>query len=306
MVYKLESQIHNESGFFVFIEVYIRNMKRLYSLLLVLFIISCDDPSLDNNMDDDMVIEPVFEITQLASITVAENTPTNVIRSIDFNYNANDLLEQTTDASSTTQFCNFEYSNANRLEQIEQTINALSPTIINISTGVDSSTNSGREFIRLQYTNDLGALIEYQLFTDQQNRIDQVIINSTDSSGITNEISNRVFIYSQNFNVNRINNISTTGITTSFTEFTYNFNNNPFKDMNDVIRLFLFDEFNPYSRNLPATREDYTVSNSGVTLDRSIDYTYTLDQDGFPTQRELLITANGNSTTFFEFFNYRP
>lgn len=276
-------------------------MKTAYWLFLFALMISCDDPSLDNNIDDNDPVEPVFETTQLASITVAENTATNIIRTIDFNYDVDDLLEQVIDNIAGMQVSNFEYSNANRLETIEQSLNATPPQLITVTTGTGT-----QDFISLQYTNTTGNLIEERFFTDQQNRIDQIIVLVTVASGVTTQESDRVFNYSQNFNVNRINTLNDTGLTIGFSDFTYNFNNNPFKDMNDVIRSFLFDEFNPYSRNLPATREDYTVSNSGVTLVKSITYDYTLNADGFPTQRELQVTENGITTTYFEIFNYRP
>gem|GEM_PF-1227840 len=276
-------------------------MRTVHWLFLFALIISCDDPSLDNNMDDNDPIEPVFETTQLASITVAENTATNIIRTIDFNYDANDLLEQVIDNTIGTQISTFDYSNANRLEIIEQSFDATAPRLITITTGTDV-----QDFISLQSTDTTGEFIEQRLFTDQQNRIDQITDLNTDLSGVTTQQSDRSFNYSQNFNVTRINILNDTGLTIGFSEFTYNFNNNPFKDMNDVIRTFLFDEFNPYSRNLPATREDYTVSNSGVTLVKSITYNYTLNADGFPIQRELQVTENGTATTYFEVFNYRP
>lgn len=281
-------------------------MKFNYLLLLAVFVIACEDPSLNNDMDDDAIVEPIIETTELASITVAENTVNNITRTIDFNYNNDNLLQLITDTGMATNGFTFDYSITNRLESIEQVFNAQSPQLVTVTTGIDNNSSNTQEFISLQLTTNINELKEYRLFTDQQNRIDQIIILVTDASGVTTQESNRVFNYSQNFNVNRINTLNDTGLTIGFSDFTYNFNNNPFTDMNDVIRSFIFDEFNPYSRNLPATREDFTVSTNGVTLVKSITYDYTLNADGFPSQRELVVTENGTSTTYFELFNYTP
>jgi hypothetical protein len=111
--------------------------------------------------------------------------------------------------------------------------------------------------------------------------------------------------YTANFNVNRIDSIDSNGFNIiSYSEFTYEFNNNPFRDMNDVLRLLVFPEFVPYTRYLPRSRNDYTATANGFDLERSFTYTYTLQDDEFPSLRDITKTEGGTTTTSFEFFNY--
>lgn len=279
-------------------------MKKITFLLMSIILITCDDPSLENQEVESSPIEPIQELTQLSSIDIATNNSNNITRSIHFNYEINDLISSFTDTQPDTQLVSFDYSIANRLEQLTITNDLGNMNNVTISNEVNNTTYE--DFILLSYIDTSGNRIEKEFYTDQQNRINEVLLTSTDLTGTSSFLQHFVFTYTQNFNVSRISELNETGITIAFTDFSYNFNNNPFKDMNDLIRIEFFNEFNPYSRNLPATREDFTVTNTGVIQQRSINYTYNLGTDGFPMSRELQVSENGNVTTYFEFFNYRP
>lgn len=281
-------------------------MKYSLFILLSLLLWSCDDPSLDGPPQVDEIVEPVPDLRQLSSIEVAINTPANVIRDINFNYNNKDLLSEITETGTINRTTQASYNNNNQLQSFS--LNQTAQPLMNVSVSYGNDTNNQTtSFARLSYSETTGISTQKTLFLDLQNRFNRVLTTQTDVSGVTTVIEDLRFQYSQNFNVVRINKFDAAGLLiTSFSEFTYNFNNNPFADMNDVIRLFMFDAFVPYSRNLPATRLDYDQSTGATILERSIDYQYTLDNEGFPTSRELTVTEAAVTTTYFEFFNYLP
>ncbi|EAS21054.1 hypothetical protein BBFL7_01947 [Flavobacteria bacterium BBFL7] len=285
---------------------YIRHMK--YSILFILsfFIFSCDDPSLeDPNSGIDEVIEPIQDLRQLSSIQVAFNTPINITRDINFIYNGLDLLSGIMETGNLNQSTTANYSNGNKLENliIEE---AVVPAVnVNVAYGNDDSVQA-ISTVELSYIDMAGVTHHKTLYIDPQNRFNRVVTTETDLSGVTSQVEELRLEYSQNFNVLRIEEIANDGFTiTGYSDFTYNFNNNPFTDMNDIIRLFMFDEFVPYSRYLPATRLDYDLSTGTAILERSIDYQYVLDSEGYPVSRELSVTEGIMTTSYFEFFNYR-
>ncbi len=281
-------------------------MKYRFLLLLSFLIWSCDDPSLDDpNSGVDEVIEPVPDARLLSSIQVALNSPANITRDINFEYNATDLLSSITETGTINQLSQADYGNGNQLQALSTTENGVPVIDVSVSYGNDTSGQS-TSIVVLDYTDDTGALFEKTLFVDSQNRFNRVLTTQRDLAGVTSQVEDLRLQYSQNFNVIRINQLDANGIITGFSEFTYNFNNNPFTDMNDVIRLFMFDEFVPYSRFLPSTRLDFDLSTGATVLERSITYEYMLDDTGYPISRELMITEGSMTSSSFEFFNYRP
>ncbi|WP_438962452.1 hypothetical protein [Nonlabens sp.] len=281
-------------------------MKFPILFLLSLLLFSCDDPSLeDQNSDTNEVIEPVIELRQLSSIQVATDLTTNITRSINFEYNNKELLSAITETGSLNINTIASYNNGNKLESLIINDNLMAPVSIVVTYGNDSSIQSVAT-VELSYIDTTGNTITKALFTDIQNRFNRVLTTQTDLAGVVSQTEDLRLQYSQNFNVLRIDKLNTNGIIQGYSEFTYNFNKNPFTDMNDIIRLFMFDEFVPYSRFLPATRIDYDLSSGSAQLERSVDYNYELDAEGFPMSRELIVTQGMMTSTYFEFFNYRP
>lgn len=282
-------------------------MKYHILILLSLLLFSCDDPSLeDQNSGTDEVIEPIIELKQLSSIQVATNIITNITRDINFEYDNNDLLSTITETGNLNQISTASYSNGNQLESLTITENMMAPVSVTVTYGNDSSVQSVATVALSFVETTTGNTITKTLFTDIQNRFNRVLTTQTDPAGVVTQTEDLRLQYSQNFNVLRINKLNTSGIIEGYSEFTYNFNNNPFTDMSDVIRLFMFDEFVPYSRFLPATRLDYDLSSGSVQLERSIAYDYELDLEGYPMSRELTVMEGVMTSTYFEFFNYRP
>ncbi len=289
------------------VKYYIRLMKYGILFLLSFFIFSCDDPSLeDPNSDIDEVLEPVSDLRQLSSIQVAFNSATNVTRDINFIYNNLDLLSTIIESGSVDQTTLASYSNGNKLEQLDINDNVFPALNISVAYGNDDSIQAVA-IVEISYTDIAGIFYNKTLYVDAQNRFNRVVTTETSLGGVTAQVEELRLQYSQNFNVLRIEEIANDGFTViGYSDFTYNFNTNPFTDMNDIIRLFMFDEFIPYSRYLPATRLDYDLSTGIAVLEQSIDYQYTLDNDGYPVSRELQVTEGMMTSSYFEFFNYRP
>ncbi|GAK92957.1 hypothetical protein JCM19298_3445 [Nonlabens ulvanivorans] len=282
-------------------------MKYGILFIFIFFIFSCDDPSLeDPNSDIDEVLEPVNDLRQLSSIQVAFNSATNVTRDINFIYNNLDLLSTIIESGSVDQTTLASYSNGNKLEQLDINDNVF--PALNISVAYDNDDSiQAVAIVEISYTDIAGIFYNKTLYVDAQNRFNRVVTTETSLGGVTTQVEELRLQYSQNFNVLRIEEIANDGFTViGYSDFTYNFNNNPFTDMNDIIRLFMFDEFIPYSRYLPATRLDYDLSTGIAMLERSIDYQYTLDNNGYPVSRELQVTEGMMTSSYFEFFNYRP
>ncbi|PQJ31874.1 hypothetical protein BST92_08010 [Nonlabens arenilitoris] len=281
-------------------------MKYSILFLLSFFIFSCDDPSLeDPNSGIDEVIEPVQDLRQLSSIQVAFNTPTNITRDINFIYNELDLLSSIMETGNLNQSTTANYSNGNKLENLIIEEGVMPAVNVDVVYGNDDSVQA-ISTVELSFIDMAGVTHHKTLYIDAQNRFNRVVTTETDLTGVTTQVEELRLEYSQNFNVLRIEEIANDGFTiTGYSDFTYNFNNNPFTDMNDIIRLFMFDEFVPYSRYLPATRLDYDLSTGTAILERSIDYQYVLDTEGYPVSRELSVTEGMMTSLYFEFFNYR-
>ena len=288
------------------VKYYIRLMKYSILFLLSFFIFSCDDPSLeDPNSGIDEVIEPVQDLRQLSSIQVAFNTSTNITRDINFIYNELDLLSSIMETGNLNQSTTAFYSNGNKLENLIIEEGVMPAVNVDVVYGNDDSVQA-ISTVELSFIDMAGVTHYKTLYIDAQNRFNRVVTTETDLTGVTTQVEELRLEYSQNFNVLRIEEIANDGFTlTGYSDFTYNFNNNPFTDMNDIIRLFMFDEFVPYSRYLPATRLDYDLSTGTAILERSIDYQYVLDTEGYPVSRELSVTEGMMTSLYFEFFNYR-
>jgi hypothetical protein len=267
-----------------------------FLLVFTMLFISCNDPSIDQQGDGgDGIVEPVLELTKLSTIEIAQDVMTNVVEDIEILYNQDDLVSQVSFNGIVSAVYTFEYAANNRLETAIK--NSGTTTIYNFSYTADS--------VFLEYTDLNGDLVDKQFFTDTQNRINRVVTGRTDTAGNSTQTEDLRYQYTANFNVNRINRIDANGFTVNgYSEFTYEFNNNPFTDMNDVVRLIVFPEFIPYTRYLPSSRMDYTAQAGSFVIDRFFAYSYILQDDEFPRSREIIKTESGVTTSFFEFFNY--
>ncbi|OUS19264.1 hypothetical protein A9Q93_02380 [Nonlabens dokdonensis] len=275
-------------------------MKCFFSfLILAVAFISCDDPSLDSNSGTNQeVVEPVLDVVGLSDIQIAATTPSNVTDNIMISYDQNKLITNITFNGNQDLNYSFDYAANNRLETAVKTESNITTTY-NFSYVDDT--------VIIESIEPSGDLRERQLYTDTQNRINRVVTRLTTTTGATSQVEDLRYQYTANFNVNRINKISENGFTiVGYSEFTYEFNNNPFRDMNDVLRILIFPDFVPYTRYLPSSRMDYTSDSNGVTLDRTFNYEYTLQEDQFPSSREITTTTSGASEISFEFFNYIP
>lgn len=275
-------------------------MKCFFSfLILAVAFISCDDPSLDSNSGmNQEVVEPVLDVVGLSDIQIAATTPSNVTDNIMISYDQNKLITNITFNGNQDLNYSFDYAANNRLETAVKTESNITTTY-NFSYVDDT--------VIIESIEPSGDLRERQLYTDTQNRINRVVTRLTTTTGTTSQVEDLRYQYTANFNVNRINKISENGFTIiGYSEFTYEFNNNPFRDMNDVLRILIFPDFVPYTRYLPSSRMDYTSDTNGVTLDRTFNYEYTLQEDQFPSSREITTTTSGASEISFEFFNYIP
>jgi hypothetical protein len=272
-------------------------MRRFQFLwVITFFFISCDDPSLNQqDGDGDAFVEPMPELKLLSTIEIAQNVMTNITEEINIQYNQQELVSQASFNGVSNIVYTFQYAENNRLETAVKTDGSM--TTYNFTYLNDS--------VFIEYVDTNGDIVEKQLFTDTQNRINRVVTTITTSTGSSIQTEDLRYRYTANFNVNRIDNIDSNGFSIiSYSEFTYEFNNNPFRDMNDVLRLLVFPEFVPYTRYLPRSRNDYTATANGFDLERSFTYTYTLQDDEFPSLRDITKTEGGTTTTSFEFFNY--
>ncbi|PPK97096.1 hypothetical protein LY01_00923 [Nonlabens xylanidelens] len=270
---------------------------KLFQLVTIcaLLIISCDDPSLDQQGDVDEIVDPIANLMELSSIQIAQGTFNNVTDNIDIVYNNDALISQILFTGTTNITYNIEYTSNNRLETI---------TKVDATTLIYNFTYD-EDFVFINFTDSNGDDVEMQLFTDTQNRINRVLTTVTDVSGISTQTEDLRYSYNANFNVDRINSLAANGFTVdAYSELTYEFSNNPFRDMNDVLRLLIFPDFVPYTRYVPITRENFIAASSGFTLENSFSFIYTLREDQFPSSREVVKTESGVSTTTFEIFNY--
>jgi hypothetical protein len=260
---------------------------------MVVFV-ACDDPSLNERAVDDYIIEPVGDLTQLATIQIAQDIPTNIVGTITLRYNAKDLVETILDSRTGEPSYELVYNANNSLQQATKTENGIITTY---------DVTYGNDIITVDI-NTPGANTQVKtLFTDLQNRINRVVLSELDAMGNSTNREDIRYSFDPNFNVTAVNYIDMiTGATARSSRFTYGLNQNPFSDMNDLVKLLAFEDFIPYTRVMPSTQQDFVSS----ILQSNATINYTLRDDNFPNSREIITTAGGSSTTRFEFFNYLP
>ncbi len=269
-------------------------MKFKLLFLLLLTLVACDDPSLDNGGNrDDATITPVPDLYQIASIQIAAGVATNIVRNISLNYNDLDLLERVIDSAAVTTTYELSYNDNNSLRQVlkTQASNSTSYTIDYIN-----------DQINITITSPGAVVLTKQLFTDQQNRINRIVTREINNAGVPIDSEDTRYNFDANFNVPTINYINmNTGLTARSSRFTYALNNNPFRDMNDIVRLIIFEEFIPYTRSIPVSQEDFL----NTTSQRRFTFNNVLQDDNFPSSRIVTATEAGITSTSFQLFNYR-
>lgn len=269
-------------------------MKKILYCLFIFTFLACDDPSLNRRDTTNEIVEPIADLDQLSSIMLAENDPTNIVGTITFTYNDKDLISNITDSRTGFPSHTLTYNNNNSLSQII-TVTAGVTTTYDVTT-VNEQISVSINTAGLNTINKL-------LTIDTQNRINRMITTTVDLAGNSTVTEDRRYIFNQNFNLTTLNRVDPiTSFVTRSSSFNYGINVNAFKDMNDIVRLLIFEEFIPFTRAMPSTQEDFE---NGV-LQRSITTTYVLQADNLVSSRALNTTENGTTTTRFEFFNYRP
>ncbi|WP_194850249.1 hypothetical protein [Nonlabens antarcticus] len=266
------------------------------SAMLIFGLYSCDD-NLQEETEIIDIDEPMDDLVRLESIVIS-NTPNGApVTSIDITYDINQLITSIAFTGTSESNFQFTYAANNRLTQIDK-IEGSQITIATLAyenntiTITTTKPDQSREF--------------KELHIDSQNRIDRAITYDKNASGTPMLKKRLKYTYTENFNVSRIDELASDGSTIlKFTEFTYFLNNNPFRDMNDVIRFLVFEDFIPYTRYLPLTRIDYERVGSAFLENRSINYNYTLQDDDFPNSREVETTTATGTGTSYEFFNYQ-
>jgi hypothetical protein len=268
-------------------------LKHLYLFSFIL--VACDDPSLNNRSNDDNnIVSPVDNNNRIASIQIAQDIAANITSTIVLSYNTSGLLTAVTDDRATASSYILVYNNNNSLLQATKTIAGVETTYdityINDQITININTSGANTLVK-------------QLFTDQQNRINRTVTREIDPSNTSTYLEDTRYNYDPNFNVITVNyiNMGTNTVDRS-SSFTYELNKNPFKDMNDIARLIIFEYFIPYTRVMPSSQTDFLNN----TVQRRLTHTYTLQPNGFPTSREVTTLEAGATTTRFEFFNYLP
>ncbi|WP_157539238.1 hypothetical protein [Nonlabens sp. MIC269] len=268
-------------------------MKYLY-ILLILLLVSCDeDPTLSNDQnqgDDD--ITTIDDKVRLSSIQIAENTASNIVTNIDIVYDNDNLISEIVFSGQQSKTYQFQYAPNNQ--------------VINYTKIENQSTSSysieyDENIIISSNVSNPNQIQQFEI--DNFNRVDEILSRTTNSNGSVIQENSEVFDINANFNIERITYLENNN-TTGFSDFTYELNDNPFKDMNDIIRLLVFKDFIPSSRFLPLTQEEYDTSTGPIQLVQEMIYTYNLNSEGMPVSREISTTNNGISSTSYNLFSY--
>lgn len=271
-----------------------KNVQLIGFIVIALCYYSCDD---DTTIDNEVIgiEEPIDSDIRLQNIII-EDASANVIQDVLIEYDVDQLI-------STISFSGLQ----NRVYTMEYAVN-------NRVIGIQRSDNSGSSNSTLTYLNNTiivrtmfpdGRVEERELGIDAQNRINNVILFEFLNTGTRTAIDEIEYVYTQNFNVSRINDLSANGNTIeASTDFTYLFNNNPFRDMNDVIRFLIFEDFVPYTRFLPSTKNVRERVNGPFAVTSSVTYEYVLQEDDFPSSRQIATTTAAGTDVTVERFIY--
>jgi hypothetical protein len=273
-----------------YIYCYFVSMRLIYLILIgVLFVIGCDDPSLDRPAPAPDPVEPINDAVLLSQITINDAATDDIITDINLTYNNDFLVAGVNFTGAIDRNFTFEYAANNRLTSFTKTENG---------TSTDYEVTYDENNIELKSNNGTADVVR-TFSIDLQNRISRSVTEVDDL--ITEDV---VYSYTANFNVDRIDNRNASRTITGFSLLTYVFNNNPFRDLNDIIKFVVFEDFVSYTRYLPTTQEKYSSSPTGSTLESSVTYEYELLPNNFPISRTVATESGGTTINTVERFAY--
>ncbi len=275
------------------------NMKRFKPFLLVslvLLSLSCSDDAvpLEGNVN---LLEPVDDAVRLQSIAI-NNEAGDAITTFSISYNDLNLIEQIVQAGDERVSYDMTYTRNNQLTSMEQ-LQGQETTLYTLKYSEDQVE------VTVQQPN--GDIILTELSLDLQNRIDRAVTYKVLSNGDRALLGRVVYNYTENFNVTRIDRSGNNGQLQTSSSLDYVFNINPFRDMNDLVRFLIFEDFVPYTRYLPFNQQNSEVVNGIAVLMETIDYSYTLQANNFPSSRLVVSTTPaGMETITSQTFTYLP
>ena len=263
-------------------------MRYLVCLFCVMILFGCED-SLIEQGEPEEVLEPIDDAVRLSQIIITDPDTGDVLTDIAINYDQDSLI-------STIQFTGlqnityeFDYASNDRLTDITRTENG--------ATEVYSLSYDGDEIELLDTSGPIDRTKVYRV--DTQNRIFRTQTFEDDALQQTKNYN-----YTSNFNVERINQLSAGNAIERYQELTYFFNNNPFRDMNDVLRFVVFEDFIPYTRYLPSTINSFESMGGTFTMSSSVQFEYSLNDDNFPASRIVTRSQGGVDEVTVETFIY--
>jgi hypothetical protein len=255
-----------------------------------MFLSACDDPSLDRPAPPPDQVEPIEDRILLSEIILSNPLNQEVITQIDLIYNNKNLVDAINFSGLIARNYDFQYAPNNQLISFTKTESGQS---VNYEITYIENT------IELSHIDGVSTLVR-TYYIDIQNRIARI---TRAIDGVIEE--DLRYEYSPNFNVDRINYLDGNRSLTGFSLLTYVFNNNPFKDMNDILKFAVFEDFVPYTRFLPTTQDVYSSDRTGDTLETTISYEYNLQANNFPASRTVIRTTGGVIENTLETFIYR-
>lgn len=270
-------------------------MKKFGFLIIAALLFACDDPSLNQGTDDDSgILEPIDNLERVASIQIT-NASQTLINDISISYNPLKLIESVT-FTNPLRTTTLDYNTNNSLRSININNNSVTQNhtvqYINDQILLTRSTNGTTDQTK-------------RIFTDQQNRTNRIEITNLDATGSVVSAFAHQFIYNANSNLTRFNVINLqTNQTIAYKTFTYSsITRNAFTNMNDIVRLVLFEDFLPVSRNMQVSQLDYDTA---TVLSRSINTVYANSMVNYPLTAAVTTTQNGTNTSTVVTYNYLP
>ncbi len=265
-------------------------MRLTYLIVIgVLFVMGCDDPSLDRPAPAPDPVEPINDAVLLSQITISDAATDDVITDINLIYDNDSLVAAVNFNGGIDRNFTFEYAANDRLIAFNKSENG-------ILTEYDLDYNENT--IELSFNNGTADVVR-TFSIDLQNRISRSVTEVDDV--ITEDV---VYQFTANFNVDRIDNRNASRTIVSFSLLSYVFNNNPFRDLNDIIKFVVFEDFVSYTRYLPTTQEMYSSSPAGSTLESTVTYEYELLPNNFPSSRTVATESGGVIINTLERFTY--
>ncbi|ARN78117.1 hypothetical protein BST97_08955 [Nonlabens spongiae] len=253
-----------------------------------MILIGCED-SLIEQGEPEEILESIDDAVRLSQIIITDPDTDDVLTDIAINYDQDSLISTILFTGLQNITYEFNYASNDRLTDITRTENG--------ATVAYSLSYDGDE---VQLLDSTGSVERTKLFSvDSQNRIFRT--QTFENDALQQTIN---YNYTSNFNVQRINELSAGNAIERYQELTYFFNNNPFRDMNDVLRFIVFEDFIPYTRYLPSTINSFESMGGTFTMSSSVQFVYSLSDDNFPGSRIVTRSQGGVDEVTVETFIY--